>query len=310
MPQPQPRTADTTLATTFTPTRHSTIYPTISPSNPANRFPQPGPNVCIIGASRGIGAEMAVAYAKAGAVRLVLAGVESSVRDGRLGEEKENGVKRRVEGFSVDISQAGSVERLVESAREFSPRLDILVLVSGLSGPVVLKVGDGEVADFGWVVDINVKGTYHIAHYFIPWLLESQGLKTFIAVGSFAGCIINGHIANTAYCLSKFAQARLLEFISEQYAEEGLLAVSVHPGAVATDNALKTCPDSFKEYLVDDPALCGAFCVWLCLEKRMWLNGRLVSAKWDVDELLARKADIEERDLLKFGFRVGDSPAG
>jgi hypothetical protein len=48
--------------------------------------------------------------------------------------------------------------------------------------------------------------------------------------------------------------------------------------------------------------------VWLCKEKRMWLSGRLVSANWDVDELLAKSGDVEARDLLKFGFRVGEWP--
>jgi hypothetical protein len=37
----------------------------------------------------------------------------------------------------------------------------------------------------------------------------------------------------------------------------------------------------------------------------MWLNGRLVSAKWDVSELEEKQGKIEEQDLLKFGFRVG-----
>lgn len=36
----------------------------------------------------------------------------------------------------------------------------------------------------------------------------------------------------------------------------------------------------------------------------MWLNGRLLSAKWDVDELLEKKTSIEKQDLLKFGFRI------
>jgi hypothetical protein len=39
----------------------------------------------------------------------------------------------------------------------------------------------------------------------------------------------------------------------------------------------------------------------------MWLNGRLLSAKWDVHELLEKKTSIEERDLLKFGYRVSSS---
>jgi hypothetical protein len=57
--------------------------------------------------------------------------------------------------------------------------------------------------------------------------------------------------------------------------------------------------------LTDDVGLCGAFCVWLSQEKRMWLNGRLLSAKWDVGELLEKKEKIEEEDWLKFGLRMG-----
>jgi hypothetical protein len=61
--------------------------------------------------------------------------------------------------------------------------------------------------------------------------------------------------------------------------------------------------------LTDDPGLCGAFCVWLSREKedRMWMNGRMVSATWDVDELVEKRGKIEGQDLLKWGFRVGDA---
>jgi hypothetical protein len=41
----------------------------------------------------------------------------------------------------------------------------------------------------------------------------------------------------------------------------------------------------------------------------MWLNGRLIGATWDVDDLLAKRSAIEEEDLLKWGFRVGSHSA-
>jgi hypothetical protein len=67
----------------------------------------------------------------------------------------------------------------------------------------------------------------------------------------------------------------------------------------------RTRTDAYID-LTDDVGLCGAFCVWLSQEKRMWLNGRLLSAKWDVDELVEKRSSIEERDLLKFGYRLGE----
>ena len=53
--------------------------------------------------------------------------------------------------------------------------------------------------------------------------------------------------------------------------------------------------------LIDDVALCGAFCVWLTKIKggEQWLNGRFLSATWDVDELLAKTDEIVEKNLLK-----------
>jgi len=53
--------------------------------------------------------------------------------------------------------------------------------------------------------------------------------------------------------------------------------------------------------LTDDVALCGAFCVWLSKAKdsNLWLSGRFLSAKWDVEELEAMKESIVAEDLLK-----------
>ena len=33
--------------------------------------------------------------------------------------------------------------------------------------------------------------------------------------------------------------------------------------------------------------------------EKAWMSGRLFCATWDVDELVRRKAEIVERDLLK-----------
>ncbi|KAF2474127.1 NAD(P)-binding protein [Lindgomyces ingoldianus] len=300
------RPKDVVLADRFTKTLHTQPTPRIDPSK--NKLPFPL-SVCIIGASRGIGASIAYAYAQAGVGTIILVARASSSCELGLVEQrtKELNPSIRTTAIACDITSSKSVSELLKKVKDDFGKLDVLVLNSGYSGPVVLNIDDGDPQDFQDVFNVNVQGTYLVAHYFIPLLKESNGAKTFIAVGSLAACINSGHIANTAYCISKFAQNRLVEFISEQYGEEGILAVAVHPGAVATEMANATTPDSFRPYLTDDPGLCGAFCVWLSQEKRMWMNGRLLSATWDVDELLERKVDIEEKDLLKWGFRVGDA---
>ena len=44
--------------------------------------------------------------------------------------------------------------------------------------------------------------------------------------------------------------------------------------------------------------------VWLTKGQREWLNGRYLSATWDVGELEAREEEIVEGDKLKFRMVV------
>ncbi|KAF1362029.1 NAD(P)-binding protein [Lizonia empirigonia] len=274
------RKKDVVLADKFTKTTHSHPTPALDPS--ANKLPKPL-NILIIGASHGIGAGIAYTYARAGAANLILAARASSSEELSVVAQEANELKPSVPITCeiVKITSSDSVAELARRVREKVGRLDILVLNSGYSGPVVLKIDEGDPQDFKDVFEVNVQGTYLVAHHFIPLLREGNGAKTFIAVSSFAALIMSGHIANNGYLV-------------EQYGKEGVLAIAVHPGAVLTEMAKQTAPESMMP--------CSR-------EKRMWLNGRLISAAWDVGDLLEKKGQIEDEDLLKIGFRLGDISA-
>ena len=284
----------------FTSKEHSNFTAQTDPSK-AN-LPSPFV-VCIIGASSGIGEHVAYAYARAGANGIVV----SSRHTAELERVSQNitGLNPNVKVLvaSCDITSADSVEALSENVRSAFGRVDVLVSNSGYAGPVTLKITEGKPAWFQQNFDVNTVGTYHAAHYFIPLLLESpDGAKSFFVIGSLAANIITGPIANTGYCLSKMAQSRLVEYIGQQFEKDGLLAVNIHPGAVMTPMAAGNTPEEFLPYLVDDVGLCGAFCVWLsnAREDLQWLSGRFVSANWDTEELLAKRAEVMEKDLLKW----------
>lgn len=233
----------------FTPTTHSSITPILSPS--LNRLKRPF-TVCVIGASGAIGAGVAKSYALAGCSDLILAGrnvealraISNDIGPGNDGSEEEQRTRTHIQ--HCDIASPDSVRTLSEFISSSFPALDSLVLVSGISGPVELRITDGSPTDNEWsrVFNTNALGTYHVAHYFIPLLLRSE-TKAFLVVGSIAASITKGLIANTKYCVSKLAQARIVECVAEQFGSEGLLAVSVHPGAVGSENALATAPREF-----------------------------------------------------------------
>lgn len=57
--------------------------------------------------------------------------------------------------------------------------------------------------------------------------------------------------------------------------------------------------EEFLSYLTDTPELAADTLVFLTRERREWLAGRYVSCQWDMDDFLAKRAEIEQGDLLK-----------
>ena len=64
-------------------------------------------------------------------------------------------------------------------------------------------------------------------------------------------------------------------------------------------------PPGSEYFAKDSPFLAGGVAVWLASEisakeeDKSWLGGRYLSAIWDVDELVARKEEIVQKDLFK-----------
>lgn len=216
---------------------------------------------------------------------------------------KEIAESVQVEVSVCDIASATSVQALADLVQTKFGRLDVAIPNAAYAPPLCFRIDEDNPVTMQRAFDVNVMGTFHVAQHLVPLLLKSpNGAKAFIAIGSIAGCIRRGVIANTGYTVSKMAQIRMVEYLGEQYGNEGLLSLALHPGAVLTNMAKGNTPESFMPYLTDDVDLCGAVCVWIAKQAQnlQWLNGRLISATWDMDELMSRRQEVEEKDLLKF----------
>jgi len=239
---PDPRVADVDRFTTVT---HSSVPSSLDPADVT--LPRPLV-VTVIGASAGIGEQIAYAYAHAGTSRIVIS--SRTLSDLRAVESRLKEINSTIEVDVVecDVSKAESVEALARHVRVACGRLDVLVLNAGYAGPITLKMEEGKPDLVQQAFDTNAMGTYHAAHYFVPLLLlgsKEDGPRAFIVVGSIAGCIRRGTIANTGYTVSKMAQIRLVEYLAEQHSEHGLFSVVVHPGAVKTKMAEGNTPKAF-----------------------------------------------------------------
>lgn len=226
----------------FTKTIHTTFNDTTDPWKV--KLPTPF-TVCVIGASRGIGASIACAYVAAKASTLILAARSIDQLESVAHDVRKINPAVELHVVACDIASESSVSDLARRVKQDVGRLDVVICNSGFAGPLITRVTEGIPADFERNFAVNAIGTYLVAHHLVPLLLStSGGSKAFIPVSAAAAWITEGDIANTAYCTSKLAQLRLVEYIATQYREAGLLAVAVHPGAVRTAMA-ETAPAEF-----------------------------------------------------------------
>ncbi len=230
----------------ITPTLHRAVNDTTNPS----KITLPSPfAVCIIGASRGIGAHIAYAYAAAGASALVLTGRDVSALEAVANETRRAARKVELQViFAIcDITSDASVSQLADKVRREIGRLDVLVVNAGLWGETAIRVTEGSTKQFRDVVDTDLVGAYLAAHFLIPIMLASEGgAKALIAISGTGAWVTGGPVAHAAHCVSKLAQVRLVEHMAGDFQEDGLLVVAVHPGCVWTDTS-KMAPEMFHQ---------------------------------------------------------------
>ncbi|KAF5720967.1 oxidoreductase short chain dehydrogenase reductase family [Fusarium mundagurra] len=278
---------------------HSDTYPFIDPL----KADLSGKSAFITGASKGIGKATAIRFAMAGCSKIILAArsdmaeVEASVIDAA---KKANRPQPLVHSVKLDITSEESVKAAAETAREIlDDSLDILINNAGYLEEWK-PIAESDPSDWWWTWEVTMKGTYLSARYFIPLLLKSA-TKTIINLSSVGAQIIRP--GASAYQTSKFALCRFTEFIDKEYYEQGLVAISIHPGGIKTELALNM-PPAMHSYLNDTLELAADTMVWLSRERRDWLSGRFITVSWDMEELENKKKEILEGNLLKFRMTI------
>ncbi|KAJ3574555.1 hypothetical protein NPX13_g4319 [Xylaria arbuscula] len=293
MPATSP--ADNRLAVDQFTKTHKDTYPFISPQ----KQDLSGKSVFVAGASKGIGKETALALAEAGCSKIAI-GARSDLSS--LAEEvakraaQAGKPKPQVLSLQLDVTSEGSVKAAADKiGQEFGGALDVLVCNAGALEQW-LPLAESNPTEWWRTYEINVKGTYLLNRFFIPLLLKSE-TKTSILTSSYGA--LGTRPGASGYQSSKFAVVRLAEFIATEYASQGLVCYSIHPGGVKTELA-HNMPKDMWSVLTDQPALPAHTIVWLSKEHRSWLSGRFVSVAWDMQELESKKSQVEKDNLFKF----------
>ncbi len=183
-----------------------------------------GKTAMITGASRGIGAAAAREFAAAGAHVALVARSEGAIAEtaGEIGE--------KAIAIPCDISRFWEVQAAVDATVKTFGGLDVLVGNAGVVEPIShLATSDPE--GWGHVIDINLKGVYHGMRAALP-VMQAAGGGTVLTVSSGAA---HGPVeAWSHYCASKAGAAMLTRCVDKEMAENGIRAMGLSPGTVAT----------------------------------------------------------------------------
>ena len=179
--------------------------------------------VLITGASRGIGAEAARAFVKAGAQ----VGIAARSADSLAELAAETGAL----ALPCDVADYASVAEAVARLEGALGPLDVLINHAGVIDPIA-PLTDADPDDWGRLIDINIKGVFNGMRAALPGMI-ARGGGTIITVGS--GAAYNPLEGWSAYCTSKAGALMLGRVADVEARGRGVRVLSLSPGTVATD---------------------------------------------------------------------------
>ena len=185
-------------------------------------------HVMITGASRGIGAGIARAFASQGYA------VTLNFRSNRRAAEEVAEAVRVAGGraaiFQADVADFASHASLIAHARDQFGPVGVLVNNAGIGEH--RKVSDNTLEDFDRTFAVNVRAAFALAEAVIPAMRE-QRFGRLIFLSSMAA--VNGGIVSTPYAASKAAVLGMMRHYAANLLPFGITANAIAPALVESD---------------------------------------------------------------------------
>ncbi|MGX7195359.1 3-oxoacyl-[acyl-carrier-protein] reductase [Enterococcus olivae] len=182
--------------------------------------------VFVTGSTRGIGLEIAKAFAKEGA-NIVLNG-RREISEELIASIEAFDVK--CIGISGDISDFKSAGAMIKEAEEKLGAVSVLVNNAGITNDKLLLRMTEE--DFEQVLKINLTGTFNMTQQVMKKMLK-QREGVIINLSSVSGLMGNAGQAN--YAASKAGVVGFTKSVAREVAPRGITCNAIAPGFIQTD---------------------------------------------------------------------------
>jgi len=214
------------------------------------RFDLNGKLALVTGGSRGIGREISLLLAQAGAEVIINYRQSKDKAESLL--EEITGQRGKAELFQADVSTPEDIQRLFEHIRRKFNRLDILVNNAGIIKDNLLL--STELSDWDKVLNLNLRGAFLCTRYAAEMMLPNHSGKI-INISS-TGAIKGGR-GQTNYAASKGGLVAFTRACAVELSGKGIQVNAVLPGMIVTGMSNRVRKRAGEEIM--DKIPCGRF---------------------------------------------------
>jgi NAD(P)-dependent dehydrogenase (short-subunit alcohol dehydrogenase family) len=182
-------------------------------------------NLLVTGGSRGIGAAIVEAAARAGH------GVAFTYREREAAARAvcESLAPARVRAYALDVRDSAAVERVGDQVIEEFGEIDAVVLNAGINkNGLAVNLSD---QDWAEVLDTNLTGAFYVARHFLSHFVQRRRGRLVFLSSIGAG----GVSGQAGYCASKAALLGLSAALAKEYGPRGITSNCVVAGFFDTD---------------------------------------------------------------------------
>ena len=231
--------------------------------------------VMVTGSTRGIGKEIAKAFAKAGACVQIIGRNEelaAKIRDEIIAEGF------LAEAHVCDVTNLQNVQEIIDKVLDKHKRIDILINNAGITKDnLLLRLSED---DWDQVLDINLKGAFICSKVITKVMLKAKQGRI-VNISSIIG--ITGNAGQANYAASKAGLIGFTKSLAKELASRAITVNCVAPGYIETDMTAQL-KEGTQQVILDaiplkrfgKPSDVAGACLFLCSDQASYITGQTI----------------------------------